>query len=347
MKNDNKNKKISVIIPIYKVEKYLDRCLESVTNQTYKNLEIILVDDGSPDASPEICDKWAKKDNRIKVFHKPNGGVSSARNLGIENATGDYLTFIDSDDTIELETYEKCVAKLNDEVDTVFFRMKNIFLDGSTWDNYEINLKDIINNKNFICPFYYKKGRKNSNENVNVMGSCARVVFNAKVIKENNLTFNQTLFNQEDKDFLLRYLLLCKKLDLVDEYLYNYYIYQNSAKAMNSFYFKIPTNFKNLLECESKTLYKNPFLTKSQIETIIKSCGIDYSNFVMLKFIEAGAPKEDIKKLYKNKDYKYLLNKGGIFFKNKNYTRKKSFAIFILIKLHMIKLLKFLTNKKK
>ena len=211
MKNDNKNKKISVIIPIYKVEKYLDRCLESVTNQTYKNLEIILVDDGSPDASPEICDKWAKKDNRIKVFHKPNGGVSSARNLGIENATGDYLTFIDSDDTIELETYEKCVAKLNDEVDTVFFKMKNIYPD-KTLLNDEYNLKLLEKNKDFICPIYYRKNDKKIKGNANIMGSCARVVFNTKVIKENNLIFNQKIYYQEDKEFFLWHAYLILKL---------------------------------------------------------------------------------------------------------------------------------------
>lgn len=92
--------KISVIIPIYKVEKYLHRCIDSVVNQTYKNLEIILVDDGSPDKCPKICDEYADKDSRIKVIHKSNGGLSDARNVGITSATGNYISFIDSDDYI-------------------------------------------------------------------------------------------------------------------------------------------------------------------------------------------------------------------------------------------------------
>lgn len=91
-------KVISVIIPVYKVEQYLARCVDSVLNQTYQNLEIILVDDGSPDSSPKLCDDYAKKDVRIKVIHKENGGLSSARNAGLEICTGDYIFFIDSDD---------------------------------------------------------------------------------------------------------------------------------------------------------------------------------------------------------------------------------------------------------
>ena len=94
---------ITVIIPVYNVEKYLKECLESIINQTYKNLEIILIDDGSTDASGEICDEYSKRDNRIRVVHKANGGLSSARNLGLDIANGEYVTFIDSDDYIDLE----------------------------------------------------------------------------------------------------------------------------------------------------------------------------------------------------------------------------------------------------
>ena len=98
--------KISVIIPVYKVEKYLSYCVNSVINQTYTNLEIILVDDGSPDNCPKMCDELAKTDKRIKVLHKQNGGLSSARNAGIDIATGEYISFVDSDDTINPQTLE-------------------------------------------------------------------------------------------------------------------------------------------------------------------------------------------------------------------------------------------------
>lgn len=102
---------ISVIVPVYKVEEYLDQCVESIVGQTYKNLEIILVDDGSPDKCPRMCDDWAKKDSRIKVVHKVNGGVSDARNVGIECAQGEFIIFVDSDDLISedmLSTFYFC-----------------------------------------------------------------------------------------------------------------------------------------------------------------------------------------------------------------------------------------------
>ena len=101
------SEKISVIIPVYNVEKYLSACVNSVINQTYKNLEIILVDDGSTDKSGEICDEYALKDERIKVYHKQNGGLSSARNYGLDRKNGDYVFFLDSDDFISLRCLEK------------------------------------------------------------------------------------------------------------------------------------------------------------------------------------------------------------------------------------------------
>ena len=98
---------ISIVVPVYNVENYLDRCLESLVNQTLKKIEIILVDDGSIDNSSSICDLWKLKDSRIKVIHKKNGGLSSARNAGMKIAIGKYIGFVDSDDDVELDMYEK------------------------------------------------------------------------------------------------------------------------------------------------------------------------------------------------------------------------------------------------
>lgn len=107
---------ISVIVPVYNVEKYIKNCIDSIINQTYKNLEIILIDDGSKDNSGKICDEYTKLDNRIKAIHKKNGGLSDARNVGIDNATGKYITFIDSDDYVENDYVEylyKLIKKYN------------------------------------------------------------------------------------------------------------------------------------------------------------------------------------------------------------------------------------------
>ncbi len=109
------NDLISVIIPIYNVEKYLSKCIESVINQTYKNIEIILVDDGSPDNCGKICDEYAKIDSRIKVIHKKNGGISDTRNIGIDNSNGKYITFIDSDDYVTNDYIEYLYYILKEE----------------------------------------------------------------------------------------------------------------------------------------------------------------------------------------------------------------------------------------
>ena len=116
--NNGRMGKLSVIIPVYRVESTLNRCLESVTRQTYRDLDIILVEDGSPDGSPALCDEWKKRDARVRVIHKENGGLSSARNVGLEAARGEWVTFVDSDDYIDDATYEAVFRFLGGASDT-------------------------------------------------------------------------------------------------------------------------------------------------------------------------------------------------------------------------------------
>lgn len=123
---------VSVIVPVYNVEKYLDRCIKNIVSQTYHNLQIILVDDGSPDNCPQICDEWANKDSRIKVIHKENGGLSDARNAGIELATGEYISFIDSDDYVDLRFIELLLqTMLQENSDIVECKVEKFFENGS------------------------------------------------------------------------------------------------------------------------------------------------------------------------------------------------------------------------
>lgn len=113
--------KVSIIVPIYNVEKYLDRCMESLLNQTLKDIEIIMVDDGSPDNCPKMCDEYAKKDSRVKVIHKRNAGLGEARNSGLKIISGKFVAFVDSDDFVELDMYEKLyTAAENMKSDTVY-----------------------------------------------------------------------------------------------------------------------------------------------------------------------------------------------------------------------------------
>lgn len=122
--------KVSVIIPVYNVEKYIEKCLETVIQQTYKNIEILIVDDGSMDNSINICSKYAKNDDRIKILTKENGGLSSARNYGLDNSTGDYILFIDSDDFISLNMVEDMLnAMIYEKADMVMCSVINCYND--------------------------------------------------------------------------------------------------------------------------------------------------------------------------------------------------------------------------
>ena len=141
---------ISVIIPVYNVEKYIKRCLDSVINQTYKNLEIILVDDGTPDSSGAICDEYAEKDERIKVIHKENGGVSTARNAGLDIATGEYITFVDPDDYLSSDIYEKVILEFSEnETDIICFSYTAIDDEGKN-KSYIYDKKEVVGFDNLL-----------------------------------------------------------------------------------------------------------------------------------------------------------------------------------------------------
>ena len=131
--------KVSFILPVYKVEKYLDECVESIVSQTYRDIEVVLVDDGSPDRCPIICDEWAKKDPRIKVVHKSNGGLSDARNVGFDNVTGDYVIFVDGDDfwasPTALQELLEVVVK-HPECDFIGFNCSYFYGDTNTYEKW-------------------------------------------------------------------------------------------------------------------------------------------------------------------------------------------------------------------
>ena len=130
MRKENINYKISVIVPVFRVERYLHRCIDSIINQTYRNLEIILVDDGSDDGCPAICDQYAKEDERVRVIHKENGGLSAARNAGIKVASGEIISLVDSDDYINCNMYADMIKQLIDnDADIVMCDYKYVYLD--------------------------------------------------------------------------------------------------------------------------------------------------------------------------------------------------------------------------
>ena len=218
---------VSIVLPIYNVEKYLDRCINSIVNQTYRNLEIILVDDGSPDACPKKCDEWAKRDNRIKVIHKKNAGLGYARNTGIENASGEYICFFDSDDYIAADTIEKtyCSAKINNS-DMILFGHYDVNAQGSIVRTYipttekenyadseiqEMLLPDLV---------YDNPGPRKS---TNLWMSAWSCMYSMNLILESNWRFaSERDIISEDVYSLLRLYKDVKKVTIIPEAFYYY-----------------------------------------------------------------------------------------------------------------------------
>lgn len=196
--------KVSIILPIYNVEKYLEKCVNSVINQTYQNIEIILVDDGSKDSSGRICDELVESDNRIKVIHKKNGGLASARNAGYEMATGEYIMYIDSDDVIKNDIAEKCVSAMEKKrSDVVIFGYEKMAEDGQVleickWSNKTYNHDEMVEYLyEAICNMSFgyawnKMYRKSTIDKSKVFGD-------AKVIDREDLVYNLELLRFWDR----------------------------------------------------------------------------------------------------------------------------------------------------
>lgn len=239
--------KITVIIPIYNSEKFLYRCLNSVINQSFKDLEIILVNDGSKDKSLKICNEFKEKDARIILIDKENGGVSSARNIAIEKATGKYIGFVDSDDEIDKFMYEKMYNAIeNNNADLVLCDYIRT-LNGEVKE-FEMKLeKGLYNTKETLNDILLDYVSFNSKYILNQFTPTK--LFKTSIIKDNNLKFNINLKVGEDHLFTAQYIALCNSLySLQGEKLYNYIINNDSATASyNENLYKSLTLFNSLL----------------------------------------------------------------------------------------------------
>lgn len=231
---------ISVIVPVYKVEKQINRCIESIVNQSYGNLEIVLVDDGSPDDCPRICDEWAQKDKRIRVVHKVNGGLSDARNAGLKVSTGDYIGFVDSDDWIAPEMYMKlvecmkkndcdiaaCAVKMIWDTKSILFAPKvNMIM-----DNLDAE-RALLEEKVLRHPVWYKLYRRKIIEGVNFeVGRYHEDVFwsylvFAKANKVGIIDYEGYFYSQRE-DSIMGSNYSIKRLDSMDAYCkrYDYFV---------------------------------------------------------------------------------------------------------------------------
>ena len=224
---------ISVIVPIYKVEKYLRQCIESIINQTYKDLEIILVDDGSPDGCPAICDAYAQKDSRIKVIHKENGGLIAARKTGVDASTGEYVTFVDGDDFISKRMYEFVNEKITeyspDMVLTEFFwslEKKDIPSEITLFENYydrEAIENDIIPTMLYSGTFYQ----------FGVYPNCWTKIVKRDLLLKNIKDVDERVRMGEDAAFTYGCIMESNSIAVVQEPLY---YYRNLDTSMSNAY---------------------------------------------------------------------------------------------------------------
>ncbi len=330
------NPLVSVVVPVYNAEKYLDRCIDSIVNQTYNHLEIILVDDGSPDECPKMCDEWAKKDSRITVIHKENAGAGMARNTGLDNANGDYIFFVDSDDYVSTQIVEKCLLNAEkSNSDMVIFGRYDVFDDGKCIK------KDIKTNK-----FIFDKNDI-QNELISALldyefgigMSIWSKMYKVQTIKRLNKRFvSEREFFSEDVYFGIDLLADIDKATVVNENLYFYSVRDNSLSRK----FDI-----NRYQAQNDSFYERTIelaRIKNLPENVIKHIAVRYHMYSianMKQLIIADLDKKQKKSIFglfsENDILLSSLTDDVIYYENSNSKlfwklfRKKQFLICYLL----------------
>ena len=286
-----KNPLISIIIPVYQVEEYLKQCIESVLHQTYSNLEIILVDDGSADRSPKICDEYAAKDKRVKVIHKKNGGLVSARKAGIQIATGELIGYVDSDDWIDNYMYEAMLRK-----------MQNCNADVIATDNIEEFPEYSVEERNYIEAGIYS-GKKLVNEvfrkllyvpatgHWGISANCWNKLFKREIVYRHQMDVDDRISDGEDHAFVFSAILDSKIFCITDDVFYHHRIRNESVSMDCGFQCieKLAYLSEHLKRVFLQTPYWNEILSKQlpyhircfmykYIDKVLQVPIIDYEN---------------------------------------------------------------------
>lgn len=285
--------KISVIIPIYNVGFYLQECVNSVIKQTYKNLEIILVDDGSTDECPNICDTYAKQYSNVKVFHKQNGGLSDARNFGILNSTGDYLLFLDADDFWKDST---AVQSLVDRINLTHADLLNY-----SYIKYYEDLKKYINYFEDMEPLPLDFNKLESiqyllDNNLYIASACNKLI-KKSLFEDGDLYFVKGIYS-EDIDWCLRLLIKAESVDFICE---NFYCYRQRSDSITHTINdkKCHDLTNNILKCFS--IVNN---SETLQDILCKYVAYQYGTFFITQAVAENYQSECINELSK---YKWVL----------------------------------------
>lgn len=301
--------KFSIIVPIYNVEKYLDDCVKSILNQKFRDFELILVDDGSPDKCGEMCDGYAKGDSRIKVIHKPNGGLADARNAGLDAANGEYIIFIDSDDGMEGDSALDIINNAIDKYKNPDILIKN------TWGNYGINCKDTQE----LLSFLIKLGFREKKFSLVAWDK----VYKTQYINDNNFRFKKGYIHE---DLLWTFIVLAnaKSFGIVDEEFYKRNIVEESLSRNPSEMgiFRRATSKLNVTKIGTDYFHNGNFTDSVRADVYEFYIGI-YTNGITegMRLKE----KDNIDKFY-NEYYK-----TSDIFKYGKYTTNKKYKLISLI----------------
>lgn len=320
---------ISVIVPIYKVEQYLDDCVQSIVNQTYQNLEIILVDDGSPDGCPELCDEWAKKDSRIRVIHQECRGVSAARNAGLEIARGNYIGFVDSDDYIANDMYERLLAALkatNSKIAACL--IAHVFDDGHiVADKPSCKENEVMSADQAVGASFYKK-----------VGNAVWCKLYEKTVLD-GLRFPVGEVN-EDYPVMVPIIVRAGSMVLVNEVMY---YYRKRAGSITAFGYATSRN--------ARFMHKNLLLIGEQLAENNLKCKKSYHFFLarnaydMALAMEKNKDKLDESTKVLRKAYRVIMRKKILSYLCSRYSSIKDKGLYILVLTNMMRPVYRVLNK--
>lgn len=317
--------KISIIIPVYNTGKYLHRCIGSILNQTYKDLEVIVVDDGSKAQTAQICDQLAESDSRVKVYHKHNEGVSVARNFGLSKATGEYIGFVDSDDWIDSKMYERMVSHMIKESADV------VYCDALTvWDDIKKELDT------FSIPSSEKINRSDISPSVlfEIAGSVCRGLYKSQILKD--IIFPVGLKFSEDRYFNLQVLSAVNSISYLKAPLY--YRYMREDSCVNSFHpdaVEVASKGFDLMAEYADRYWGRDYYDEYRRKQIASYTGLLYSALHCNKGL-IGTYKE-VRKIASNPELHTYIEHYGTSDKRLQLAKAKCyFILFILIYIHAL-----------
>ena len=321
---------ISVIVPVYKVEPYLDECIKSISNQTHRNLEIILVDDGSPDRCPQICDDWAKKDPRVRVIHQKNSGSSAARNAGLDIAVGDYIGFVDSDDYIDPDMYRQLLCALKDTtVEACCCSFFRVFDNGRVLaDKYAFKTDRIMNVQQAIDASFYKR----------ISNAVWGKLYRRTVFEAVRFPVGET---NEDYPVMVPTIIKAKGMALINKALYYYRKRDGSVTSLGH---TAPTG--------AQYLYNNLLLIGEQIAQNGIGCKKSYAFFVarnafdMALIMEKHKEKLDANFQILLNQYRTMLRKTFCQYIFSKFSSLKDKILCLMIITKALRLIYRILNKK-